>query len=154
MFETISSAREKSTPIHRYIFMRIVICDFQGKDTKKYLLHLAARFNSNRKVFVGANNKESNQEFDHVSHKISTEYCQDAWDRTSVEGYTPVHIAAHYGNNAFIQYVLGIDDDGQKYICKPTQNGRKMNVLHICAEQSVPSSSENQKPGNTYVLAH
>jgi ankyrin repeat protein len=108
------------------------------------LLHLAAKFNNNRKVFVGADSDANNQELDNVSYKISTEYCQNAWDQASIEGYTPVHIAAHYGNNAFIQYVIENVDNGKDHVLKPTQNIRKMNVLHICVEQSATSSEKNQ----------
>jgi ankyrin repeat protein len=108
------------------------------------LLHLAAKFNNNRKVFVGADSGTNNQELDNVSHKISTTYCQKAWDQASIEGYTPVHVAAYYSNNAFIQYVLEKVDSGKEHVLKPTQNIRKMNVLHICVEQSATSSEKNQ----------
>ncbi len=118
------------------------------------MLHLAAKFNNNRKISVGADSGTSKQESDHdnVSHKISTEYCQKAWDYASIEGYTPVHVAAYYGNHAFIRYVIENVEHGKEYVLKPTQNTRKMNVLHICVEQSVLSSGENQKNENKYVL--
>jgi hypothetical protein len=117
------------------------------------LLHLAAKFNNNRKIFDGADSDAKIQGLDNVSHKISTTYCQNAWDRVSIEGYTPVHVAAHYGNNAFIQYVIEKVHNGKDHVLKPTQNTRKMNVLHICVEQSVSSEEEETENNkNKYVL--
>jgi hypothetical protein len=46
----------------------------------------------------------------------------------------PMHIAAHYGHKAFIEYILENDDEGHKYVTKTTNDRRKMTVLHICAE--------------------
>ncbi|CAF1286521.1 unnamed protein product [Adineta steineri] len=126
------------------------------KDTYKYLLHFAAKFNNNRKVSVEANNSENNRELDKISHKINTKYCKDAWERISAEGYTPLNIAAHYGNNGFIKYAIENVKNWREYICQPTQNSRKMNVLHICVEQSESTSSpvENEKGKTTIMYRH
>jgi ankyrin repeat protein len=112
------------------------------------LLHLAAKFNNNRKVNDGANSGTNNQELDNVSHEISTSYGKDTWNQANAEGHMPVHVAAYYGNNAFIQYVIEKVHNGKDHVLESTQNTRKMNVLHICAEQSVPSSLENKKDDN------
>jgi ankyrin repeat protein len=109
------------------------------------LLHVAAKFNNNRKVNHGSSSGINSQKLDNVSDEISTSYGKDTWNQTSAEGYTPVHVAAHYGNNAFIQYVIEKVPKGKDHVLKATQNTRKMNVLHICAEQSAPSSSENKE---------
>ncbi|CAF3701144.1 unnamed protein product [Adineta steineri] len=130
------------------IYLKHKNCCSQRKNTYKYLLHLAAKFNNNRKVLIGADDSKINDEFDKVSHKISTKYCKDAWDYISAEGYTPVHIGAHYGNNAFIQYVIKTVKNWEGYVCQPTQNSRKMNVLHICVEQSGPAPSPSENVNN------
>ena len=118
-------------------------------NTHKYLLHLAAKFNNNREVNDGAASSGTNnhQELDNVSHEIS-KYDKQAWDQITAEGYTPVHVAAHYGNNAFIQYVIEKVENGEHRVLQSTKNTRKMNVLHICAEQSASSSTENEKDKN------
>lgn len=108
------------------------------------MLHFAAKYNNNRPVAVRGNSAKNDQEWDNVSHKISTEYCEHTWEVASAEGYTPVHVAAYYGNNAFIQYVNKKVDYGKDYILQPTQNIRKMNILHICAEHSISSPEEKQ----------
>ncbi|UJR19978.1 hypothetical protein I4U23_023112 [Adineta vaga] len=137
------------------IYQKHKSCSYhQGKDTYKYLLHLAAKFNNDREVYVGANDNEHNQQRDNVSHIISTTYSPNAWEKPNVEGYMPVHIAAHYGNNAFIQYAIKNVKDGKKYVCQTTQNRRKINALHICAEQSIssplsPDETKTEKNTNT-----
>lgn len=114
------------------------------------MLHFAAKYNKNREIIVQADSIEVDEKWDNISHKISTVYCENTWNLASTEGYTPAHVAAHYGNNAFIQYIIENVKNGKDYVLQPTQNIRKMNVLHICAEQSISSLEENQTNENKY----
>ncbi|CAF4113532.1 unnamed protein product, partial [Adineta steineri] len=145
--------RSNNEKILEKIYLKHKNCCSQEKNTYKYLLHLAAKFNNNRKVFVGADDSKINDEFDKVSHIINTKYCKDAWDHISAEGYTAVHFAAYYGNNAFIQYIINKVKNWKEHICLPTQNSRKMNILHICVEQSgsILSPPENEKEKSTTI---
>ena len=62
----------------------------------------------------------------------------------SPENYTLVHIAAHYGHKAFIEYILEHVAGGDKYVTKVTKDRRKLNILHICAERAGPSTIEDE----------
>jgi hypothetical protein len=93
-------------------------------------------------VKTDSNSSISDQTMDNVSDIIRRKYDQNGCKIFSPEKYTPVHIAAHYGHKAFIEYIIENDDDGHKYVTKTTNDRRKMTVLHICAECSAPNTKE------------
>ncbi|CAF3996479.1 unnamed protein product [Adineta steineri] len=133
--------RSNNKKILDKIYRQHESCTFQGKDTKKYLLHLAAKFNNNREVYTAAGDNDKDLQRDNVSHKISTEYNPDAWKQPNIEGYTPLHIAAHYGNNAFIQNrkyleichtILSLDSKRVKKLLEAVDND-KNTPLHLAA---------------------
>ncbi|CAF0926128.1 unnamed protein product [Adineta steineri] len=145
--------RSNNKKIFDTIYHKHESCSFKGKDTKKYLLHLAAKFNNNREVYTAVDDNDKDQQRDNISHKISTEYNPNAWKQSNIEGYTPLHIAAHYGNNAFIQHIINNVKNWEDYVRQSTKNSRKMNVLHICVEQSGSTLSppENEKEKSTAI---
>jgi ankyrin repeat protein len=112
-----------------------------------YLLHLAAKFNNNRQVSVTTSSNSSivDQTTDNVSDIIRREYDRNGCATFSSEKYSPVHIAAYYGHKAFIEYIIENDKDGHKYVTKTTNDRRKMNVLHICAEFGAPKTNDEEE---------
>ena len=110
-------------------------------------MHLAAKFNSNRQVFVpgpGENENSSNKDpkLDKVSDIIRCEYNDDGCNTLSPEKYTPMLVAAHYGHKAFIEYIMKIDNKANDYVTETTKDKRRMNILHICAERSASKTDD------------
>jgi ankyrin repeat protein len=91
------------------------------------------------------NSSISNPAMDNVSDIIRREYDLNGCVTFSPEKYTPVHIAAHYGHKAFIEYIIENDDEGHKYVTKTTNDRRKMTVLHICAECGAPKTKDEEE---------
>jgi hypothetical protein len=96
-------------------------------------------------VGIDLNSSISDPATDNVSDVIRRKYDPDGCTTFSPEKYTPVHIAAHYGNKAFIEYIIENDDEGSKYVTKTTNDRRKMNVLHICAECGAPKTKDEDE---------
>jgi len=96
-------------------------------------------------VGTDINSSISDPTTDNVSDIIRRNYDPNGCTTFSPEKYTPVHIAAHYGHKAFIEYILENDDEGHKYITKTTNDRRKMTVLHICAECGAPKTKDEEE---------
>ena len=86
----------------------------------------------------------SNEANDNVSDIIQRVYDPKGCVTFSPENYTPVHIAAYYGHKAFIEYILEHVAGGDIYVTDITQDRKKMNILHICAERASPSKTEDE----------